>query len=330
LWIKLAPPLSVTAGMPVSTEHTPAARPSLVDLKETLGCGWLSWAPDARTAWAGLAAALDIPGGLCVLTPFGADPAIDDAARERGAHLYEVDLDPRTGRPVWPPLDTPREAALYVVEHRYGLPVPPPPAPGALVIEDATAAVGGTVGGRPVGSLGRAAVVTLGAAPFARSSGAFVATNDHALSLRLAADRRFGEPDAAGAGLREDAAHLQDWIAGCRAAAGVYDSVWRGAGLPVRPVEPAPQTEPTWSSYLVSVPDAESLGLVLAARGVETRRPLTDRFARDPQGGAGHPPPGAREFHRSVLQLPNHPDLGLGELLFVADAISVLLRTSGQ
>jgi dTDP-4-amino-4,6-dideoxygalactose transaminase len=201
---------------------------------------------------------------------------------------------------------------------------PPSGLDTSILLEDATGAVGATVDGRTVGSLGRAAVVRLGAAPFARSTGALVSSNDGSLVERLQADPRYQHPSAAGAGLWADAGLAQEWIEGCRAAAGVYDSVWRGAGLPVRPLEPAPRTEPTYSSYLVSVPDAGALALTLAARGVETCRPLAAPITR--AGTAAVEFPGAVAFHRTALQLPNHPDVGLGELLYVADAVCVHLR----
>jgi dTDP-4-amino-4,6-dideoxygalactose transaminase len=324
LWIRLSPP-----GARAGAEGTPTA-PCADLLCEILGCRALRWARDALAAWTGLLDALGVGETHRIFAPFGVDAVVQDAARHQGAALVEVDLDPATGRPVWPSAEHgPRGRSVYVLDHRYGLPYPAPPC-DALIVEDATASVGGAVRGRPVGSLGAAAVVTLGAPPFVRSRGALVVAHDADLGRRLETQPGLARLDAGAPGewqdLWDDTRSICDWVDGCRAAARVYTSVWRGAYLPVRGVEPDAEADATYSAYLVLVPDAEELCSALAARGVETRRPLSVS-ARRLEDARGMGWPGARAFHAASLQLPNHPDLGLGDLLYVADALSVHLRS---
>ena len=207
---------------------------------------------------------------------------------------------------------------------------------GSLIVEDATEAVGGMAGGRRVGSLGRAAVMGLGAWPFDRSRGALIATNDPDLAARLrpAGDVVLIAPQSSAAGtgavgawgaLETDAAVLEDRIDACRAAAGVYDSAFRPLGLPMTVVKPCVDTSPTYSTYLVQTHDPDALIDALARKGVEARRPVHVRLANalaDPQTAW----PGAKAFYSRAVALPCHPDLGLEELLYVADAVRLHLQ----
>jgi hypothetical protein len=71
--------------------------------------------------------------------------------------------------------------------------------------------------------------------------------------------------------------------------------------MAIRPasLQPAPGTTATYSRYPIIVPDPDALARDLADAGVETHRPTGGR----------------------LLVLPNHPGLGVGELLYVADVV---------
>lgn len=326
-WIRLDPP-PVEARAREGREHAPAR----AALHRIVGCRWIWWAPDSKTAWDSVLAALGVGMQNRVVGPVGMDPVVAQAVRGSGAAVVEVDLDPRSGSPLWQtaPARRPVAGDVYLVEHRHGRPsLLPPVEEGRIVLEHATDGVGGSVVGRPVGSLGAAAVFALGRPPFARSTGALVGTDDPARAASLAAVLSPLEIGARHAGrVWSEAAGVEDWVAGCRAAAQVYSSAWRGARLPVRPVDPAPGAEPSCSAYLAVVPEGDALIRVLASHGVEARRPVPPGLI----SLLAHAPcrswRGARAFYREVIQLPNHPELGLGELLYVADAVGVYLRAS--
>jgi hypothetical protein len=302
----------------------------LAALRRVVGCRWIWWAPDPRTAWDGVLAALGVWSRRHIVVPVGLDPVVAQALRGGGATLVEVDLDPSSGFALWQtaPAGRPAGDSVYLVEHRHGRPSPIPPVEDdGIVLEHATDGVGGTVGDRPVGSLGAAGVIALGHPPLARSIGALVVTDDASSAARLGAAFSPLESEIGRAGgLGQEAARVEGWVDGCRAAAQVYSSAWRGARLPVRPVMPAPETEPSWSTYLAVIPDPDAVVRVLADHGVEARRPVPPGRIPPPSPGPGGR--GAAAFYQEIVRLPNHPDLGLGELLYVADAVRVNLRAA--
>ena len=293
-------------------------------LRRLLGCDAIWWLPDLREAWAAVWDVLDIGPRRRVIVPVGAEPAIAETAQARGAAIIKADLDPRSASPVWP-ADHGEIGGrdVFIVDHCFGLPTPPPrPGVGATVIEDATAAVGGSLGGRPVGSLGQVSLVRLGLPPFGRSRGALIAIRDEGWTRVAAAT--FGPFNATAevaARLHEEASAVAEWVEGCRAAAQVYESAWRGMTARPATLLHSPGAEPTYSAYPVVVPDPDGLARALAVAGVESRRPINDRL-RDLLDRPGDDNlPGARALYRHALILPNHPGLGLGELLYVADVI---------
>lgn len=341
-WIRLepSPPVSTTG-----VGCTPAGRTAgMAAFRRVFGCRWLWWTPAPATAWRAVLGATGVRSGRRVVAPEGLDAVATRAVRDAGAVLVEVDLDPRTGYPVWHAAGSLADAAV-LLDHRYGRPCPPPDAGATAVLEHATDAVGGAAGGRPVGALGAAMVCVLGRPPFWRSTGALIGTSDPDVAASVAPDlvplaaddaaaddaaaddavsdecaataagpaahRRTVADDFAAAGdLWADALGAEDWVAACRAAAAVYTSAWRGARLPVHPLQAAPGTAPSWSAYLAVVPDPAGVVRALARHGVEAAQPALGRAS-------------AR-----VVRLPNHPDLGLGELLYVADAVRVYLQGS--
>ncbi|MGH2405766.1 MAG: hypothetical protein ACRDGN_15090, partial [bacterium] len=327
-WMRLAPK---------AVAPRPQVRASPADvharLAAVLGCRWTWWAPDAGNAWRILLQAFDVGASHRVHVPVGVAPYLQDQARASGARLVEVDLNESGGTPIWPDPDTrpTGDRDVFVLDHRFGHPSPLPP-DGGLVLEDATAAAGGSLGGRPVGSLGAAAVLALGEPPFARSKGTLVATDDPQCAERLRGVPVLAEPAPERAGdLSGDLGALDDWNEGCRAAAGVYTSVWRGLpDLPLRPVPASTDAVPTYSAYLIQVADPAALVSDLHRQGIEAERPCDARIEGLLGGADSRRLAGARAFFRGALRLPNHPDLDVHELLHAADAVRRFLQACGR
>ncbi len=289
-------------------------------LARLLGARQIRWVSSAADAWRIALAAAGAGSTTRVVAPAGLSPAAVRAVEDAGARLGRCDLDPLTGSPRW---DTGGD--VLILDHRHGHPVPPPTVSAVTIVEDATASAGGSAGTRPVGSLGALAIMALGGALFPRTRGALVAAN-------LAATAGFvdvlGETaDLAGfdeAALRQDFESLVDRVDARRAAAQVYDSAWRPLGLPLRRVPPLPETVPTHVAYLIQVDDAAALQAGLRERGITTSRPFDAATARSLEEEDQFP--GAREFLRRTLILPNDPEMGLGDLLYVADAVRRFLK----
>lgn len=306
----------------------PSAAPSrsLADAAAALlGCTWSGWVADATEAWEVVFRALGIGAGRSVVHATAPPAPLDRALAATECQRLEVDVSPLTAAPDWPTA----LGAVVVLDHRHALPqVPPDVIGGAGVAEDATTAIGGSVHGRPVGALGDLVVVALGTPLCPRSSGAIVATAHRRWAGVLGGDAALarlsdlGDP-AVGADLRA----LPDRLQGFRAAADVYDSAWRDKGLDLSVIAPARGATSARSEYLIRVSDPDGLVSALAAEGIEARRPLHDRARRlleRPDETYG----GAREFYRHALQLPSHPGLDLGDLLYVADVTVRHLRAS--
>ncbi|MGQ0550654.1 MAG: hypothetical protein ACT4PY_13405 [Armatimonadota bacterium] len=318
-WMRLAP--AVAGSRPPMRDGRGDVQARLTVL---LGCRWVWWAPDVRAAWGAVLEAFGIDSSHRVHVPVGIADDVRDLMGRSGAAVVDVDLHEGGGTPIWPDFEVRagRNRDVCILDHRFGLPSRPPHQAG-LVLEDVTAAAGGALGGRPVGSLGAATVLALDNHPFSRSKGALLATDDVSCAEKLAATRAISAPEPERAGdLMSDLEALDDWNQGCWAAAGVYNSVWRGLhGVPIRPVLPAPGAVPTYSAYLVRVPEPSALMDELQREGIEARRPLSARIERLIDGPKYAPLTGAHVFYRSVLRLPNHPDLDLHALLHAAGVV---------
>jgi dTDP-4-amino-4,6-dideoxygalactose transaminase len=230
----------------------------------------------------------------------------------------EVDCEPDTGAPIWP-LD---RDALIIAEHRHAIPVSPPEGASPIrVLEDATTALGGAVRERPVGGFGQAVVVSFGTALCPRSSGALIATARPPIFESLRAESALIPlEDVADVAVRADLAEVADRIEAFQAAGAVYDSAWRGKDLDLSVVQPSEGTISCRCEYMIRVPDPDGLAATLAREGVEARRPQNARLhglLADPIRSF----PGARAFYSTTLQLPSHPGLDVGELLFIADVV---------
>lgn len=278
-------------------------------------------------AWEIALRTLGPTAGRDVVHAVGPQSALSDALDRAGCRRIEADVDPDSGEPLWPG----PESAAVVLEHRHAMPARPPAlAPVTRMLEDATTALAGSVAARPVGSLGNVVVMVLGPPLCPRSAGAVVATAHDG-----AADALRQEPNLTAlddvvvrdAALRADLRSVDDRVAAFQAAAAVYDSAWRGKRVDLRALQPPDRTTSSRSEYIIGVPDPDGLAAVLAQEGVETRRPLNARLWRllsDPADAFS----GARAFYARALQIPNHPGLDLGELLFVADVVVRYLRAA--
>jgi hypothetical protein len=294
-------------------------------LRRVFGCRWVWWTAEPERAWQAALRGVGVKAGSRVVVPVGLDPSATRAIARAGADLFEVELEPETGYPAWG--GAAHAATAVVLDHRYGRPYPPPPElRTSAVLEHATEAVGASAGGRPVGALGAAMVCVLGRPPLSRSFGALLGATAREVAVSVASDLTVLAADdglrtdagaardgirAAAGELWEDAEGVEDWVKACRAAADVYSSAWRGARLPVYPLPAAQGTVPSWSAYLAVVPNPAGVVRMLARHGVEAMQPTLGRTV-------------AR-----VVRLPNHPALGLGELLYVADAVKRYLQEGG-
>jgi dTDP-4-amino-4,6-dideoxygalactose transaminase len=318
-WIRLRPRASRATA---SAEDVAALDGRLWDV---FGCRAFWWVPDARKAWEAVLRALAAGSGRQVLIPAGAAEHVESAAAACRAALVEVDLHPHSAAPDWAsvPASCLEGPGVLVLDHRFGLPSGPPAATrGLVVIEDATGAAGSAIDGKPVGSLGVAAIVELGAPPFTPSPGALVLTASAQAQEQLAACLAPPAlPDDVRAQLAAGIRDLPDWVEGCRAAARAYDSAWRPLDLPLETLHPPAGTLPTASAYIVLAHDPDGLVEALAREGIEAARPLNprlDHLLREPARGRLD---GARRLYRRAVRLPNHPDLELGEVLYVADVV---------
>ncbi len=319
-WITLHEPLRSGAASAASSRRQGNVAAELLGCQ----CGW--WTADAAVAWEVAFRALSVGAGVRVLHAIAPPPPLDLALAASGCERVEVDVSPLTAAPEWPAA---RGVAL-VLDHRHALPQVPPAggAAGAGVVEDATTAIGGSVHERPVGALGDIVVVALGSATCPRSSGAIVATARERWADVLGAEAALTPlEDIGDPAVRVDLATLRDRVEGFQAAADVYDSVWRDKGLDLYVPEPTHGTVSSKSEYLIRVPDPAALASALAAEGIETRRPLNERVRRL-LAGPDETCAGAREFYKHALQLPSHPGLDFGEILFVADVVVRHLRAA--
>lgn len=287
------------------------------------------------------------PGDEVITVAATAVPTAN-AIQRVGAVPVFCDIEPTTGlmdvRQA-ASLVTPKTRAIIPV-HLYGNAVDMPallaePAlQSLLVLEDCAQAQGATLGGRAIGSFGRAAAFSfyptknLGA----YGDGGLVFTRDAALDEALRQARRYGfskRDFAAGPGLnsRLDELHaamlhvklrrLRESLEARRRLAAVYDRELPGH---VERLQTTPGCEHARHLYVVKVAERERVAARLAERGIETgvhyRYPLHQMpgFAegRTPVGGLPH-----TELHAErILSLPLHPALTEEDVKTVCRALA--------
>ena len=239
---------------------------------------------------------------------------------------------------------TPRTAAILPV-HLFGLPADMAPLQdlaarrGLTLIEDAAQAIGATVEGKKVGSLG-----ALGCFSFyptknlgALGDGGLVSTDDDALAARVRALREHGHQggyrhavigfnsrlDALqAAALRVKLPHLHAWNQRRRDNAARYAEGLAGTGLTL-PVEPAGRRH-VFHQYTVRCPDRDRLAAALRAQGIgcNVYYPV-GLHQQESMRYLGEPPhlPATQAACREVLSLPVHPWLTVDEINRICDVV---------
>ncbi|MBM3450760.1 MAG: hypothetical protein FJX78_07235 [Armatimonadetes bacterium] len=279
---------------------------------------------DIAVAWRFAVAVIlrDTKAGF-VAVPGDLGAAAHAAIAAAGARTVAADLEPDTARVVW--ADVPLE--MSIVEHRLGVVrTPPRLAEGAhrpAIVHDLTDVVGAHAGVFAREDVG---LLRLGQPPFWRSYGAVVLVprDSAAPAAKVTATVRGIDPTPSEdwdadrrRRFREDLGDALDWIEACRAAADVYRSAFRPLNALIRCLpEVSIEPHPSFTSFHVLVADPDGLRDRLRDWDVETERPAPGPLAR-PTAGL----PSTSGLYRRALRLPNHANLGMGELLYVADAI---------
>jgi perosamine synthetase len=148
----------------------------------------------ARVGLYGLLKALDVGPGDEVVLQVPTHIVIPNAIRYTGARPAYVDCERETYNIDLAQVEervSPR-AKVLVLQHTFGIPVDLDAAQavadrhGLVIVEDCVHALGATFGGRPVGSIGRAAIFsTEETKTISTTMGGVVVTNDAALAARL-------------------------------------------------------------------------------------------------------------------------------------------------
>jgi dTDP-4-amino-4,6-dideoxygalactose transaminase len=280
--------------------------------------------------------ALKVGPGDAVLFPSYTCAAVLHAVRLAGAEALPADVDPATGN-----LDpdaarrarTPRCRALILV-HAFGWPadVEAFRGLGLPIIEDCAQALGATVGGRPVGSRGEAAICSFYATKVIATGEGGMLLSDRPEVLAVARDlRAYDEaPDArlrfnykmtdlqAAVG-RVQLGRLPELLGRRAAIADTYRKVLADAPVTL----PAEVPGRIYYRFVVRVPGGAEAALeAFARRGITCRRPVHTPLHRL-VGLEGFP--GAEEAWRTFLSLPCAPALTEGEVARVAEAARAIL-----
>jgi dTDP-4-amino-4,6-dideoxygalactose transaminase len=279
--------------------------------------------------------ALGIGPGDEVVLPAYACSALGHAVRFAGASPVLADvgedlaLDPEAAA-----RRLSRKTRAVVVVHPFGNPVPLAPFLewDLPVIEDCAQALGATLHGRPVGSVGAVAVCSFYATKMIATGEGGMLVSRHEAVLRRARAMRSGRGGTVGAfnhKLTDLAAalglaqlrQLDSFVARRQEIADRYDAAFAATALRFPKFEIG--AEPCFSRYVVRVPDAFLFIGALRWRGVEAKRAIAD-----PLVASGDPsdfPEAARAFTECV-SLPIYPSLDDGETEYVVDAVEEVLE----
>jgi dTDP-4-amino-4,6-dideoxygalactose transaminase len=294
--------------------------------------------------------ALDIgPGDEVITTPFSF-VATTEAIGIVGATPVFVDIDERTYNLNPRALEaaiTPRTKVVLPV-HLYGAPAAMPEMAsiaeryGLYIVEDCAQAIGSTVEGRMVGSLGSFGCFSffpsknLGAC----GDGGMITTSSPQWAKRLRALRAHGGTikynheelglnsrldEIQAAILRVKLRHLEGWITARRAIAQHYNSLLGDTSGIVTPIEESVNRN-VFHQYTVRVSERDAIRSQLTEAGVETMvyypiplhlQPVHAALAY--RRGAF---PRAEAAAREVLSLPIYPELSISAVDRVAGALS--------
>lgn len=279
------------------------------------------------------------PGDEVITTPF-TFVATTEAIGIVGAVPVFVDIDPATYNMDAEQIEaaiTPRTKAILPV-HLYGYPAPMErimaiaQKHGLAVIEDCAQAIGATIDGRKVGTIG-----TIGAFSFfpSKNLGAYgdagmLVTNDADLAARarslrahggrvkyhheeLGVNSRLDEVQAAI--LRVKLPHLEDWIARRRAVAARYDAALAPRGI-ATPVEASGRRH-VYHQYTIRVEDRDRVQAALNDAGVQTMVyypvPLHLQEVHAGMNLREGAFPHSERAAREVISLPMYPELGAAQ-----------------
>lgn len=283
--------------------------------------------------------AMDVRPGDQVIMPTYVCEALLDAVLYCQAQPMIVDVDAQTGnidpaacRRAFGP-----RTKLIVVPHMFGTPAAMDEilSLGIPLLEDCATAIGAKCGGRPVGSMGQASIVSLYATKMiCAGEGGAVCSDDPAIIQKVADLRDYsGREDfhvrfnykstdlCAAVGLAQ-AAKLPDFIRRRRELARLYDLLL--AELPgVERPEAAAHCESVYYRYVVKVPARrrDALRAAMAEAGIECGLGVLHPLHRLMPQAAPEPCPAGEDWARRSLSLPIYPLLSDEQVQQVAQAL---------
>lgn len=280
--------------------------------------------------------ALEVGPGDEVIIPTFVCDALHHAVTRAGGRPVLADADPATLTLAAD--DAKRRLSArtrcLIVPHAFGLAVDLDPflALGVPVLEDCAQALGATVGGRPVGGLGRLAVCSFYATKLMTTGEGGAVAGPAALVRRVRDARDYDEredlaprfnyklTDMQAALGRSQLTRLDEFVARRRAIAARYRA--RLGGVPCRlPADPGERH--VYHRFIVGARQPlEPLLAGLQARGVGARRPVVRPLHRA-LGLGGYPE--AERLWAESLSLPCYPSLPEADVDAVAAALAEAL-----
>jgi dTDP-4-amino-4,6-dideoxygalactose transaminase len=262
-----------------------------------------------------------------VILPTYVCEALLDAVLHCQAQPVIVDVDAQTGnidpaaarRAIGP------QTKLIVVPHMFGTPAAMDELLplGVPLLEDCATAIGARCGGRPVGSMGQAGIVSLYATKMlCAGEGGAVCGDDPTIIQKVADLRDYsGREDfhvrfnykstdlCAAVGLAQ-AAKLPDFIRRRRELARLYDLLLAGLPWIERP-DLAIHAESVYYRYVVKVPAGrrDALRAAMAEAGIECGLGVLHPLHRLMPQAVAEPCPVAEDWARRSLSLPIYPQL---------------------
>ncbi len=292
--------------------------------------------------------AMGVRPGDQVILPTYVCEALLDAVLYCQAQPVIVDVDAQTGNidPAAAGRAIRPQTRLIVVAHMFGTPAAMDEllSLGVPLLEDCAAAVGARYGGCPVGSMGRAGIVSLYATKMiCAGEGGAVCGDDPAIVEKVADLRDYsGREDfhvrfnykftdlAAAVGLAQ-AAKLPGFIRRRRELARLYDLLLEG--LPgVELPNPAVHAESVFYRYVVKVPAArrDALRAAMAEAGIQCGLGVLHPLHRLMPQAAPEPCPAGEDWAGRSLSLPIYPLLSDEQARTVAGALKEALARIGR